>query len=94
MTNLTHPLTIDLGELFLDTDGEYDRDTGALVSISIHGRDVDPEPLRVLLAGLLGRELDELDGDTLDRLLNEESENAACERADHARDLRMEEDDE
>ena len=88
---LTHPLTIELGEFYLDTDGEYDRDTGALVTIRIMGRDVDPEPLRVLLAGLLGRELDELDGDTLDRLLNEESENAACDRADHLRDLRREE---
>ena len=90
MTNITHPITIELGELFLDTDGEYDRDTGALVSIRIMGRDVDPEPLRVLLAGLLGRELDALDGDTLDRLLEEEAENAACERADHARDMRRE----
>jgi len=90
MTNITHPITIELGELFLDTDGEYDRDTGALISIRIQGRDVDPEPLRVLLAGLLGRELDALDGDTLDRLLEEEAENAACERADHARDMRRE----
>jgi len=90
---LTHPLTIELGELFLDTDGEYDRDTGALVTIRIHGRDVDPEPLRVLLSGLLGRELDALDGETLDRLLNEEAENAACERADHLRDLRREDDE-
>ena len=88
---ITHPLTIDLCELFLDTDGEYDRDTGALVTIRIHGRDVDPEPLRVMLAGLLRRELDALDGETLDRLLNEEAENAACDRADHARDMRMEE---
>jgi len=90
---LTHPLTIELGELFLDTDGEYDRDTGALVTIRIHGRDVDPEPLRVLLSGLLGRELDALDGETLDRLLNEEAENAACERADDARDMRREDDE-
>jgi len=90
---LTHPLTIELGEFYLDTDGEYDRDTGALVTIRIQGRDVDPEPLRVLLAGLLGRELDALDGDTLDRLLEEEAENAACERADHARDMRREDDE-
>ena len=88
---LTHPLTIELGELFLDTDGEYDRDTGALISIRIQGRDVDPEPLRVLLSGILGRELDALDGETLDRLLNEEAENAACDMADHLRDLRREE---
>jgi hypothetical protein len=47
----------------------------------------------VLLAGLLGRELDALDGDTLDRLLEEEAENAACERADHARDMRREDDE-
>jgi len=92
--NLTHPLTIELGEFYLDTDGEYDRDTGALISIRIQGRDVDPEPLRVLLSGILGRELDALDGETLDRLLNEEAENAACDMADHLRDLRREEDDE
>jgi len=91
MTTLTYPVTIDLDELFLDTDGEYDSDTGELISIRIRDRDVDPEPLRELLAGLLGRELDPLDGETLDRLLNEEAENAACERADHLRDLRREE---
>ena len=74
MTTLTYPVTIDLDDLFLDTDGEYDRDTGALVTIRIHGRDVDPEPLRVMLAGLLRRELDPLDGETLDRLLKAEAD--------------------
>ena len=90
---LTNPITIEIGELFLDTDGEYDRDTGALVTIRVMGRDVDPEPLRVMLSGLLGSELDALDGETLDRLMNEESESAACDMADHQRDLRREDDE-
>ena len=90
MTNtITHPVTIDLDEFYLDTDGEYDRETGTLLSIRIHGRDVDPEPLRVMLAGLLRRELDALDGETLDRLLEEEAENIAAEKADYMRDERM-----
>ena len=74
MTTLTYPVTIDLDELFLDTDGEYDRDTGELLSIRIRGRDLDPDPLRELLAGMLGRELEPLDGETLDRLLKADAD--------------------
>ena len=90
---LETPLMIEAGDVQIDAIGHYD-ENGALITVFINDCNLAvaqvSAALFILCPDDVGPWADDLDGDTLNVLMNEAAENAACERAEHQRELAME----
>lgn len=90
---ISTPLMIEAGDVQIDAIGEYEAGTGALVSVRINGREIAVHAvegaLDVLAPGATGPWSDDLDAARLTELCNEAMQDAADERGDYLRDLRM-----
>jgi len=89
-SSVTTPLLIDCGDVQIDAYGIYDAESGALESATINKRIV---PTCAIVAALCllrvedaAQWVDDLDGDTLNVLLNE----AAADYADEYGDWKLE----
>ena len=94
-SSVTTPLLIEASDVTIDAYGTYDAESGALESVTINKRVVSiatiSAALHLLCPDDVGPWADDLDGDTLNVLLDGADEDAACERADHRRALMQDE---
>lgn len=77
------PITIETPDVHIDVIGTYCTENGSLLSVRINGRDVAPHVIEALMGPDLGRELDDLDGEELDRLIREAASAYEDERGDY-----------
>lgn len=91
---VTTPLLIEAGEVQIDAMGWYGVESGCLESVTINKRDLTVAQVNaalfILCPGDTGAWSDDLDGNTLDLLLNEAAHDAACDHADHQREIMWE----
>jgi hypothetical protein len=91
-STVTTPLMIECNDVQIDANGTYDATSGCLESVIINGRHVSiaqiDAALAILCPGDMGAWSDDLDGDTLNVLINEAGEDAEADWADWMRDLR------
>lgn len=89
---LTTPLCIEAGEITIDAMGDYDADTGELVSVQINGIDFAVHEVEAMLQKFAPRQTGHWDRDMspdkLNDLLNEAAGDYECDRADYLRGLR------
>ena len=89
-SSVTTPLLIDCGDVQIDAYGTYDAESGALETVTINKREFTvaqvSAALFILCPDHVGPWSDDLDGDTLNVLLNE----AAADYADEYGDWKLE----
>ena len=90
---LENPLLIDCGDVQIDAIGWYGED-GCLESVTINKRNLTvaqvSAALFILCPDDVGPWADDLDGDTLNVLLNEAANDAVCDYGDWKRDMMQE----
>ena len=90
-STVSTPLMIDIGDVQIDTIGWYDAESGSLESVTINKRELTVAQISAALFILCpddaGPWAADLDGDTMNVLLNEAAEDAAGDHADHQRNM-------
>lgn len=93
-SSVTTSLLIDCADVQIDATGTYDATSGCLESVTINHRHVSIAQVSAALAILcpdsIGPWSDDLDGDTLNVLINEDAQDAADAWGDSQRDMNME----
>lgn len=93
-SSVTTSLMIEAADVQIDATGTYDVESGCLESVRINGRELSVNAVSSALAILcpddLGAWSDDLDGCTLEVLVNEAGADAEADWADHRRDVMME----
>jgi hypothetical protein len=81
-------VTIDLPEGTLEPMGTFDADTGALISVSIAGRDVPASVIKAFVGPVEWARIEGLDDEELANLCLAAARDAADERGDWLREQR------
>lgn len=83
-------LFIEAGEMTIDAEGEYDADTGELVTVWVNGTSHPVHEVAAMLAIFAPRQTGvwdrDMDPDELHERIQSAAEADACDRADYQRD--------